>query len=367
MTLNTYYGSSTTPLPWARTSRRACASRLMPPQRREHGAARTLRQRSGRSHEVDSRPFFPLHSKHADRRQKNVRQGSSGASSARAGKESPGQPRGQCAVDAAASPCASSLVFSRRQSSSTALAAASGKRRKSRLEVLGLERGLVVLSRLRRPGVTAGDRIDLTFHRLHRGGLALFECRDVFGNPFCKRATFHQLSQKTDSEHLRVANCLRGQEQPFCVARSQCFDVAAQTSGVIVQPELRRRHEHARAANSDAEVAAQGQIGRPAVNAPVEGAEGRQREAFNLVEKLFETMIQSVDDGVDGVTRAESLVTCAGDYYGENAAPHRDFAKLFAHYPNVVGIDAIVGRRAAQANRRSRAMNFQDRRPFGRN
>ena len=109
-----------------------------------------------------------------------------------------------------------------------------------------------------------------------------------------------------------------------------------------MQPEARCRHEHARAGDADTEVAAQGQIGRPAVNAPVEGAEGRQREAFNLVEKLFETMIQSVDDGVDGVTRAESLVTCAGDYYGENAAPHRDFAKLFAHYPNVVGIDAIV-------------------------
>ena len=66
-----------------------------------------------------------------------------------------------------------------------------------------------------------------------------------------------------------------------------------------MEPEARGRHEHARARDADAKVAAQCQVGRAAVHTPVHDCDRRQRKGLDRVEQVLEAAIEPIEDRLD--------------------------------------------------------------------
>jgi len=97
-------------------------------------------------------------------------------------------------------------------------------------------------------------------------------------------------------------------------------------------------------------VAAERKIGRAAVDAAVDGGNGRKVRTFESVKQIFERPVQPIDDRIQRVSRTEGLASRSGDHEARDVSSACNLVKVTCQDRHVVRIDAVVLRRSAQSD-----------------
>ena len=111
---------------------------------------------------------------------------------------------------------------------------------------------------------------------------------------------------------------------------------------------------------AQSQVAAQGQIGRPAVYAAVNRCDRGQRQALDSVKQRFEAaFIELLGDGRQGVARAEGLGAVACDDHDPHPGVGLDRIEMRHQHRHIVWVDPVVLRGAIQPNGGAGAVDGQ--------
>src|SRR6185436_20378533 len=114
-----------------------------------------------------------------------------------------------------------------------------------------------------------------------------------------------------------------------------------------------------RAAHAEPEIATQRKIGGPPVDAAVQRTYCRQRKPLDGIEQLLEIAVETADDRIDRVPRAERSVSGAGEYQRPRRRIELAVVQVAADNRDIVRIDAVVLGGPAQADRGDRAGDFE--------
>src|SRR6202035_4454753 len=187
---------------------------------------------------------------------------------------------------------------------------------------------------------------------------------------FVERLGRYHGGEIADPQHFRSADLLGGQEQFLRVVDPEARDIACNAALVIVQAETRRRHEHFASVDADTKVAGQRQVGRAAIDAAVEAADGRHADVLKPVDDDFKRGSgASFLDGADGALgdRVEIVAGAEGAAgAGEHQDPDRgiglDPVEQFQEDVEIVGLQPVQVLRPVEADIGARTVEFEQRR-----
>ena len=180
----------------------------------------------------------------------------------------------------------------------------------------------------------------------------------------------HHGGEIADPQHFRRGDFLRGQKQLFCIVDAKPRHIARDAALVVVQPESRRRHEHFRGVDADAEIAGQRQVGRAAIDAAIEPADRRHAEIFQPVDHhfkrrsgalLFLRAGGAVGDRVEVVAGAEGAAG-AGQHQHADRGIGLDPVEQLHEVAEILALQPVQMLRPVEADGGARAVDFEHRR-----
>jgi hypothetical protein len=134
--------------------------------------------------------------------------------------------------------------------------------------------------------------VQVVLHGGNYAALGLDNRSDIRVKSRVERVGREKLGQKADAQHLLGVDLHPGEEQLLCRGNAEVVHVTPQSAGVVVDGEARRGHEHARAGDTQPDVATQRQVGAAAVHAALDGRDGRHGQRLERVQHPLEAVIQ---------------------------------------------------------------------------
>src|ERR1700722_12576393 len=182
--------------------------------------------------------------------------------------------------------------------------------------------------------VAAREFVDGAFHAAHRDRRIAGKNIGQFVDFLVQRLGRHHRREVADPQHLGGADFLRGQEQLPGIVGAEPRHVASDAALVIMQPEPRRRHEHLAAVDADAEIAGQRQVGRAAIDAAIEPADGGNTDVLKPVDHDFERRFAALLFDSAGGAFGDRIKIMAGAEGAAGAGEHQ-------HPDRGIGFDPV--------------------------